>query len=96
MIITPLSVQGKRKELRELTNSDLESLNMYYFHLPSAYSDRVSDLRDAGIHDIKDVGNELTKVLKQYSSDLAQRFAGFVHKGDQFGMHGELVLILFL
>ena len=65
---------------------------MYYFHLPSAYSDRVSDLRDAGILDIKEVGNELTKVLKQYSSDLSQRFSGFLHKGDQFGMHEELLI----
>jgi hypothetical protein len=82
-----MDVQGKRKELRELTDSDLDSLNLYYFHLPSVYEDRVGDLRDAGILEIKDVGNELTKILKQYSPELSERFNGFVQKGDQFGKH---------
>ena len=82
-----MDVQGKRKELRELTDSDLDSLNLYYFHLPSVYQDRIGDLRDAGILETKDVGNELTKILKQYSPDLSERFNGFVQKGDQFGKY---------
>ena len=89
-----MNVQGKRKELRELTDSDLDSLNLYYFHLPSVYQDRVGDLRDAGILETKDVGDELTKILKQYSPDLSERFNGFVHKGDQFGKHCSVLHLL--
>ena len=68
-----------------MTGSDLDSLNLYYFHLPSVYDDRIGDLKDAGVLEIKDVGNELTKILKQYSFDLSQRLARFVYKGDQLG-----------
>lgn len=78
--------QEKRKELRKLTGSELESLNLYCFHLPSVYKNRSEDLRDAGILEVKDVGNELAKILNQYSPTLSERLTGFVLKGDQFGM----------
>ena len=57
------------------------------------YHDRVGDLRDAGILETKDVGNELTKILKQYSPDLSERFNGFVQKGDQFGKQCSIIII---
>ena len=85
-------IQCKQKELRQLTECDFDSVNLYYFHLPTVYSNRVEDLRHAGILGIKDVGNELAESLKHYSGDLSQRLTGFVQKGDQSGM---LYLLIF-
>ena len=66
--------------------SSLEFLSYYYFHLPDIRKSRKSDLKQAGIRSVEDVGDQVAKLFKQKSmTDLSVRLRGYQYHQDQLG-----------